>query len=55
MIDDLRFEREAAVNEIVERAGQPDLGDIHQEIDVLGESGAAANRNRQTADQRISD
>ena len=53
--DDRRVERETPFDQVVEQAGQDDLRDIEQEVDILGESGTAAQHERQSADERVAD
>ncbi len=51
--DDRRVERAAPLDEVVQQSWQDDLRNFEQEVDILGESGATAKHERQSADERI--
>jgi hypothetical protein len=53
--DHHRVEREAPLDQVVEQAGQVDLRDVDQEVDVLGGSLASSQGGRQPADERMAD
>jgi len=53
--DDGWVELESSFNEVAQQFRQENLRNFEEEVDVLGESGTAADRESEPADERVAD